>query len=477
MPDLREITVKMAGFEQPVGSVPYEVRVSSLHQLGVFAKEPVELDEPSRRSVLFEEVPAIFLQSMENRADAIICGHCHGFVGTLSMQEDLLLRGLSRQDVTELEKRSGELRNESDFEDAHVLPVVSCREKCGEIYCSEGCAKQHWEKGHCLLCTGALEEDAPLVQFKIHAMESNEIFLMAADHFAGICAEVDARLSNGVSDEERKMLAEGTAREVAEPYSSFVRNLWWEVALAPEGTDPEQLCSSLIEMVDMAWHLLSDALQLEARGLSNFLSAEYLSRTIGMFEQNNVGVRMSGPLEMRVAELRPGDKQTPHFATLSQAIADTLEHPMDEDEDGDEDGEEEEPILCVDYDGEEEDEEEGVVEGVEMEEEGADADYRSLQRCLATYDSLNLFPPLDGAAFYLNICRINHSCVPNVRVEYVDKGANGGLCAELKVLRPIAQGEELLQSYIEEDAPWAERQQALKDYGFTCSCSKCIRGE
>lgn len=87
----------MAGFEQQSGSsVAYEVGISSLHQLGVFVKEPVlPLEEPGQ-SVVFEETPALFLQSIENRADTLTCGECHGFVGTLSMQEDFLLRRLKR---------------------------------------------------------------------------------------------------------------------------------------------------------------------------------------------------------------------------------------------------------------------------------------------------------------------------------------------------------------------------------------------
>jgi len=37
-------------------------------------------------------------------------------------------------------------------------------------------------------------------------------------------------------------------------------------------------------------------------------------------------------------------------------------------------------------------------------------------------------------------------------------------------------GEELCISYIEEDAPFTERQDALRDYGFVCDCVKCQLG-
>ena len=61
-----------------------------------------------------------------------------------------------------------------------------------------------------------------------------------------------------------------------------------------------------------------------------------------------------------------------------------------------------------------------------------------------------IFPPLDGTAFYSILCKLNHSCIPNVRVKYaMDKDL--GLIAELFAIKPIFPGEELLQSYIDQN--------------------------
>jgi hypothetical protein len=61
-----------------------------------------------------------------------------------------------------------------------------------------------------------------------------------------------------------------------------------------------------------------------------------------------------------------------------------------------------------------------------------------------------IFPPLDGTAFYCILCKLNHSCIPNVRVKYaMDKDL--GLVAELFAIKPIFPGEELLQSYIDQN--------------------------
>lgn len=85
----------------------------------------------------------------------------------------------------------------------------------------------------------------------------------------------------------------------------------------------------------------------------------------------------------------------------------------------------------------------------------------------------NIFQPLDGAAFYFTICRINHSCDPNVMVRY-DCDPVKGLVANMHVLRHIDPDEELLQSYINQHLPYEERQKALEDYGIVCTCPRCL---
>ena len=57
----------------------------------------------------------------------------------------------------------------------------------------------------------------------------------------------------------------------------------------------------------------------------------------------------------------------------------------------------------------------------------------------------------------------------------MNKGVDGGLMAEVKVVRPIGAGEELVQSYIDENLSWEDRRTALMDYGFECTCEKCVR--
>lgn len=104
----------------------------------------------------------------------------------------------------------------------------------------------------------------------------------------------------------------------------------------------------------------------------------------------------------------------------------------------------------------------------EMDEEGVPLP-QLIEKCGGA-DAL--FPPLDGTAFYLTTCKINHSCDPNVFVRYTTT-LEDGLVAELVTLRDIPEGEELVQSYIDQSLSTTERQRALADYGFRCQCHRC----
>jgi hypothetical protein len=167
-----------------------------------------------------------------------------------------------------------------------------------------------------------------------------------------------------------------------------------------------------------------------------------------------------------------------------------------DDDEGEEDDEDEEE--------EEEEEEEvgkmavGAAEASQTQHAGEDASVAALRELVEQHEINTLYPPLDGTAFYATICRINHSCDPNVRVTYINAspsasgtvtataegssaatavpaaGTAGCLLARLVALKPIAPGEELVQSYIDQFAPFATRQKALLDYGFVCRCTKCI---
>ncbi|KAJ3381579.1 hypothetical protein HDU84_005010 [Entophlyctis sp. JEL0112] len=81
--------------------------------------------------------------------------------------------------------------------------------------------------------------------------------------------------------------------------------------------------------------------------------------------------------------------------------------------------------------------------------------------------------PVKGSCVYLTASLLNHSCVPNVTVDW-----NGSNEIELKANVDLEPGSELFISYIGPVDPASDdsgnRQQFLRyNYGFTCSCPLC----
>lgn len=281
----------------------YDIFSSSLHGDGVQTKEKVTQD-----SVLFNERPFQAMQTITNKHDVLACSYCLRFIGSIELQADYLKKKVTRQDVTY-----------GTVFDQGVLP---CEHGCGECYCSATCKSHHWMKSHQLLCTGLLREEeastSPLIAFKTFALESNEIFILCGEMFASICLNIEANLKNGI------VLSDAISNSLS-PYEGYVRNLWWEAAVAPSGTNPKELVKTLKKLVAEGYSLLSATLKIKERGLDHILSEEYLSRTIGMFEQNNVGIRLNSPLAVIVQNLQPNENErVQHFYDLTIDILSQL---------------------------------------------------------------------------------------------------------------------------------------------------------
>ena len=80
--------------------------------------------------------------------------------------------------------------------------------------------------------------------------------------------------------------------------------------------------------------------------------------------------------------------------------------------------------------------------------------------------------PCEGTAFYSLQSCINHSCDPNAQALKGDDDIDGQ--AVIVVKKPIGKGDEVTISYIDEVMPYKQRQEALRDYGFNCSCKVCL---
>lgn len=242
---------------------------SPLHGVGVRAEISFEKDD-----VVLMESPLHFLQTMPNRKHCILCATCLRPLGNMSVQLGVLQGLLSRENMHTDYAEYPPLPEEHRVQDASQ--IVPCTTGCGELYCCVECRDRHWTaKGHRLLCTGSISEDEaadhPLICFKVHAITTNEIFLMVAEVFASMCCQADTLISTGMSAHEALLIC-------IQPLSGYVRELWWKAAVPPKGSKPTAFRNSLKALVSESWSLLNDALQLQAKGYSAVLSEEYMSR-------------------------------------------------------------------------------------------------------------------------------------------------------------------------------------------------------
>jgi hypothetical protein len=117
----------MAEFSAEEVSGCYRLSRSSIHGIGVCATQNV----PNGERVL-KEKPLLRLQSLPNRSDALVCGQCFRFVGTVGIQLRFLARVIDRRSSFD----PAEVRLEPDV---RLSEIVKCGFDCGEIYCSEQC--------------------------------------------------------------------------------------------------------------------------------------------------------------------------------------------------------------------------------------------------------------------------------------------------------------------------------------------------
>lgn len=197
------------------------------------------------------EKPLFCMQTLSNKRNALVCGYCLKFIGSTDLQLNVLARKITRIDVVDSCAKQNALDGKPEIDKLinskygnFLSDVIPCSKNCGELYCSIECRNQHWKHTHNLTCTGDItDEEAsshPLIQFKTHAATTNEIFLMVADVFASI--------TNEIIDYQQKHQVLDTVERSSGVYSllqTYVRELWWDAAIAPPGTNASQLKRSL----------------------------------------------------------------------------------------------------------------------------------------------------------------------------------------------------------------------------------------
>lgn len=223
---------------------------SLLHGDGVVATRQLTENE-----FAFVERPMYCQQTLANKNDVLVCSNCFSFLGNPELQMKVLLRMETR--ISLLTSGLSSSYN-----------ICGCASTCGELYCSEYCRDLHHRNGHMLLCTGAITEQEapthPLILFKTYAIETNEVFLLVAEVFANIIS--------------RLLIDQVPPEEAVSFFRSYVHEPWWEVVTVPEDREEVEFRDLLRTLAQENYDLLSDALQLETRGLHSILSLDFMAR-------------------------------------------------------------------------------------------------------------------------------------------------------------------------------------------------------
>ncbi len=379
-----------------------------------------------KNQLILVERPLLFLQSLGNtHQGALVCRQCGAFIGGPDICLAVASGRLKRENVWEFYNNN----NNCDYECGHEgYEMVSCRNKCGELFCSNECEKDFWMSGgHDLMCTGLIpdpvsetsenenqaeaqekedvkakqqgheveaeqrqiedevhesvilqkdysnesdihhqgdesqsgsyinleeqphtgesDEDGaaeyenqeeemmhPLIKFKVHAVQSNEIFLMVGDLVASVISMRKRQIENQILAKEQGIEVKlcNNLEDLLAPYLDFTLVPWWDVATNPMMLDSnsdeaaiEYLDTTLRDLCSTSAKLLKDAISTqlvespegeqctkgellrssslqqaikECEEKYNIFSAKFFGQIIGSFEQNALGVRGRHPL-------------------------------------------------------------------------------------------------------------------------------------------------------------------------------------
>ncbi|PSC68405.1 SET domain-containing [Micractinium conductrix] len=454
---------------------------------GVFATQEFEAGD-----LIFKDPPLAAIQHTANAADAWVCARCFRFIG--SVEQQLARRIWALRDAAEAggephrhqeasdgegsagdsdaagqreaaqaldgaavqAQAAGELRLPCT-EGAPLPAPVPCPGGCPDAhYCSETCAEAAWQHSHQLLCPGppqgeaggdaapgggrgkgkapaappaaapADAENAAEAAARRHALlelceladSTNDVFRLAAQVVAATVLAAERRLAEGGCSSCSS--GGGGGEPSGDACWAALQAAWEPFAMGHKGVwwectaVPPEATADMRQLAVDSLELLCDALPARLRcRYPSLLELPVWGSIIGMFELNNLSIFVPSPLHRWLAALEA-------LPDSQRAVA-----------------------------------------------------YKAAGPFIATLpDEL---PGCEGNAFYgLHSC-CNHSCAPNAEAFKREGDQDGD--AVILALRPVSAGEEITLSYIDEEAPLAERREQLADYGFECGCDKCAAEE
>jgi len=449
----------------------YEIKESPSRGFGIFATSDCQAG-----TQVFTDHPVLVLQHSGNRRVVAACANCMAFVGPLQTQLEVLFNEARFAPLAEALNIAGVIAKWDAVLGGSAAQSVRCAQGCGEIYCSDACRTAHFSHSHNLLCTGPITtEDHPLIRFKYHALEHADTLLLAAQAMSFLVNR--AKASGGGADVTRTLMQE---------LLRFCHGPFRDVCRAPPGRPKDaEFYANTDNLISEAALLLKTAFEVHAPEETAALfegGAAFLSELLGLFELNNIDVDIPSPVGPGITArgralleaARAQDAAAVQEAQLLERLLREKEWLMrcvwGEETTGifgdDEDRREDAKIDAIMAEAPDDDTADAKVAGHAMEEARLEVEKMSFEQLLAAQ-----WPSLHGIALYTTVARSNHSCAPNVKIDFPDN--SGRLTATS--IAPIAAGEEMCISYIDQTVDVQVRRRRLLEYGFVCSCPRCAQ--
>ncbi|CEM06620.1 unnamed protein product [Vitrella brassicaformis CCMP3155] len=416
----------------------------------------VALRDFQKGDVVYRDTPLKAMQHLYSKRCCIACSHCFRIVGGFRQQLDHVLANAGKSLAKNFPEAHQALTSHVTKYLEEGLPrPLKCPHGSGEVFCSHECMQTALRSTHHrILCA----EMTPVRRHKWkdfckHARRYHENFILAGLVYADIICQVKY--------EERPLdlcMAE---------YAVFYQKPWYDlvgedrVRRQPSSLHyREHRLKCLSESLSRLNQVFLDVITRDTKDAHthpsipppNWLelfSLEYYANLLGQFDLVNMNVEFPHPLNRIIRRNMANRVTTPqnvHRALIAcQPVFREVKRIVD----------------CVEEEEEEHELPHSPTAAMAADTRDADSDEND--------DKNGIFPPFLGIGLFRSVALTNHSCWPNVDVDYVN-------CKEsvVKAARPIRAGEEILQSYIDEAKPLELRQKQLQqDYGFTCQCPKC----
>lgn len=358
-----------------------------------------------------------------------VCAYCCKFLRSLEYQLNLFLAA-----TDEVES----LPN-IDVQESYLSDLEPCSMACGELYCSQKCRDLDWDHSHKILCPKV----APGWQaFYTHAVDTGNYvnFVMGAK----FCAHI--------------ITSEKTEERVRLSVESFLRYFhfreWKETILVTiAGAEPEQELEALNSEFSTSFDLLKKLFVPFSQDpvYAPLFNPEAYSKILGAFNLNNIAVEIESPLSQYVLQIQnlPRKFRNKAVNDLAPLIAKAVARKQ----------------LFAQSNGSMESDEEDFVDEEILE-------WKFRKTAAANLESVSfsskLFPDYEGSGLFPLVSKFNHSCAPNVTMEFADSNTVFALAS-----RDIRAGEEMTISYVDLRLDLEDRKRELHEYFFDCRCGVC----